>query len=99
VDECGVVDVHLASRVRAVTGGYVLECTIDEEQRLRAIVAVPGARRHDVARAALRDVSEVAREADAATLDLLIIDPDDATVELKHQLELPAPAPAPARVA
>jgi hypothetical protein len=94
VDGRGVVDVHLASRVRAVTGGYVLECETDEDGRLRLVVAVPGARRPDVARTALRDLSELAAETDAASLDLLLIDPNDATVELKHQLELPAAAPA-----
>jgi hypothetical protein len=94
VDERGVADVHLAARVRAVTGGYVLECTTDDEGRLRMVVAVPGARGHDVARRALRTVSELARDADAAALDLLLIDPDDATVALKHQLELPAVEPA-----
>jgi hypothetical protein len=84
--------------VRAATGGFVLECEADDDGRLRLILAVPGARRHDVARAALRDTTDIAREADVVSLELMLLDPDDATIEQKHRLELDVAEPE-ARVA
>ena len=82
LEECDLI----ADRVRAATGGYVLRCEPDEQDRLRLILAVPGVRRHEVARQALHDVSEVLHQIDVAGVDLTLLDPDDATVEQKHQL-------------
>jgi methylmalonyl-CoA mutase cobalamin-binding subunit len=77
---------EIAARIRSATGGYVLACEQDEHDRLRVVLAVPGARRHDVARRALNDVCEMLRALDREAVDLTLLDPDDATVEQKHRL-------------
>jgi hypothetical protein len=87
------VAVELMDRLRAATGGYVLTCEPGEDGELRVIVAVPGARRHEVARATLRDVVETVRDEGHENVDLTLLDPDDATIELRHRLALDALAP------
>jgi methylmalonyl-CoA mutase cobalamin-binding subunit len=77
---------QIAARIRSATGGYVLACEQDEQDRLRVVLAVPGARRHDVALRALGDVTEVLRALDLEAVDLTLLDPDDATVQQKHRL-------------
>jgi hypothetical protein len=77
---------QIAARIRSATGGYVLACEPDEQHRLRVVLAVRGARRHEVARRALGDVTEVLGALDLDGVDLTLLDPDDATVQQKHRL-------------
>jgi hypothetical protein len=77
---------EIAARLRSATGGYVLACEPDEQDRLRVVLAVCGARRHDVARRALGDVCDLLRALELHEVDLTLLDPDDATVEQKHRL-------------
>lgn len=82
--------VELMDRLRAATGGYVLTCEPGDDGELRVIVAVPGARQHEVARATLREVVDTVRDEGHENVDLTLLDPDDATIELRHRLALDA---------
>jgi hypothetical protein len=82
--------VELMDRLRAATGGYVLTCEAGDDGELRVIVAVPGARQHEVARATLREVVDTVRDEGHENVDLTLLDPDDATIELRHRLALDA---------
>jgi hypothetical protein len=82
--------VELMDRLRAATGGYVLTCEPGDDGELRVIVAVPGARQHEIARATLREVVDTVRDEGHENVDLTLLDPDDATIELRHRLALDA---------
>jgi hypothetical protein len=82
--------VELMDRLRVATGGYVLTCEVGDDGDLRVILAVRGARQHEVARATLRDVVETIRDGGHENVDLTLLDPDDATIELRHRLALDA---------
>ena len=86
--------VELMDRLREATGGYVLACEPGDEGDLRVIVAVRGARQHEIARATLRDIVDAVRDEGHENVDLTLLDPDDATIELRHRLALDALAPS-----